>query len=209
MRRVATTPSGGRGRSRAAILDAGIRCFARYGYRRASVGEVAEDAGVSRAILYRHFPTKEALFRSLVANLHEESLRAAAEAAGGDLPVAQRVLGVLEARAVRFLAVLGASGHAAELVDEHHRVCGDLNRRADVTQAKLLAETLTAADARGELALGKAGLTPAAAAEILLAATHGLKARRNAGLTPALYRRRLGEMVRVVLRGLGASARAR
>ncbi|OBI07574.1 TetR family transcriptional regulator [Mycolicibacter nonchromogenicus] len=50
----------------AAILDAARVEFARHAFRRANIDAVAQRAGVSRRTLYRHFPTKEALFEQLV-----------------------------------------------------------------------------------------------------------------------------------------------
>ncbi|KAA1432562.1 TetR/AcrR family transcriptional regulator [Mycolicibacter arupensis] len=49
-----------------AILDAARVEFARHAFRRANIDAVAQRAGVSRRTLYRHFPTKEALFEQLV-----------------------------------------------------------------------------------------------------------------------------------------------
>ncbi|WP_152665382.1 helix-turn-helix domain-containing protein [Mycobacterium sp. UM_Kg1] len=49
-----------------AILEAARVEFAGHGFRRANIDAVAQRAGVSRRTLYRHFPTKEALFEQLI-----------------------------------------------------------------------------------------------------------------------------------------------
>ncbi|WP_024441374.1 TetR/AcrR family transcriptional regulator [Mycobacterium sp. UM_WGJ] len=49
-----------------AIVAAARVEFARHAFRRANIDAVAQRAGVSRRTLYRHFPTKEALFEQLV-----------------------------------------------------------------------------------------------------------------------------------------------
>ncbi|AEF34207.1 MULTISPECIES: TetR/AcrR family transcriptional regulator [Mycobacteriaceae] len=49
-----------------AILAAARVEFTRHAFRRANIDAVAQRAGVSRRTLYRHFPTKEALFEHLV-----------------------------------------------------------------------------------------------------------------------------------------------
>ncbi len=51
---------------REGILDAAVSVFARYGYRKTSMDEVARAAGVSRQGLYLQFADKEALFRKAV-----------------------------------------------------------------------------------------------------------------------------------------------
>jgi AcrR family transcriptional regulator len=51
---------------RAAILDAAARTFARSGYAATSMEDVAEAAGVTKLIVYRHFASKEALYRAVL-----------------------------------------------------------------------------------------------------------------------------------------------
>jgi len=52
---------------RAAILEAGRRLFGARGYERVSVGQVAKEASVSLATLYKHFESKEVLFEAILA----------------------------------------------------------------------------------------------------------------------------------------------
>lgn len=45
--------------------------FASRGYDATSLGEVASAAGVTRTVMYDHFPTKRALFLHVLATQHE------------------------------------------------------------------------------------------------------------------------------------------
>lgn len=56
-----------RARTRQRILDAATDHFARYGYRRASIGEIARDAGVGKGTLYLYFESKQALLMAAVS----------------------------------------------------------------------------------------------------------------------------------------------
>ena len=51
---------------RARLLEGALATFARFGYRKTSMEEVARAAGISRQGLYLHFPTKDDLFRATV-----------------------------------------------------------------------------------------------------------------------------------------------
>ncbi|WP_298281133.1 TetR family transcriptional regulator, partial [uncultured Bradyrhizobium sp.] len=73
------------------ILDATMLVFRRHGFRRSSIEQVAEAAGLTRQALYHHFESKEALFRAVIERVHEAAIAAEdaavteAETAGGDL----------------------------------------------------------------------------------------------------------------------------
>jgi AcrR family transcriptional regulator len=54
--------------TRARILEAAVRCFARTGYDGTGVAEICDEAAVSKGAFYHHFPSKQAVF---LAVLHE------------------------------------------------------------------------------------------------------------------------------------------
>src|SRR5881398_3445581 len=51
---------------RRTILDAALRQFAERGYDGASVDDIAADAGINVAIIYRHFKSKEELHATVL-----------------------------------------------------------------------------------------------------------------------------------------------
>jgi AcrR family transcriptional regulator len=64
--RSTTTTRLRRGERREQILDAATSAFARTGYAATSLEDIAIEAGVTRAILYRHFESKADLYRSVL-----------------------------------------------------------------------------------------------------------------------------------------------
>lgn len=65
------------------LLDAALPCFARAGYRRTTTARLAEAAGVTEPILYRHFDSKRDLYAALLDEASDRvvaSLRWAAAA---------------------------------------------------------------------------------------------------------------------------------
>ena len=65
--------------TRERILGAAFVRFARYGFRRTSMEDIAGEAGVSRAALYLQFRNKEEIFKSLAQDLQDRALAAFTE----------------------------------------------------------------------------------------------------------------------------------
>lgn len=60
---------------RQTILVAARKLFAERGFEGAKTSRIAAAAGISEALLYRHFPSKEALYRSVLRNMVREQNR--------------------------------------------------------------------------------------------------------------------------------------
>src|SRR5262245_47168073 len=76
-------------RTRERVLAAAAKVFARRGYQRATVDEIASEAGFTIGALYSNFAGKEELFLALADRQVEErvaEVEAIAEAAEGDEP---------------------------------------------------------------------------------------------------------------------------
>jgi AcrR family transcriptional regulator len=53
--------------TRAAIVEAAMKCFAQYGYEGASLGDIAKAAGTNKSAIAFHFGNKEGLWRECLA----------------------------------------------------------------------------------------------------------------------------------------------
>jgi TetR/AcrR family acrAB operon transcriptional repressor len=109
--------------ARTRILDAAMLVFRRHGFRRSSIEQAAEAAGLTRQALYHHFKSKEELFRAVIERLYEDALAAeiaaatAAEKAGGSL--ADILVAQLTWRLRLAITSLEGSPHIEELFSEH------------------------------------------------------------------------------------------
>ena len=61
-------------RRRDRIVDAAIGVFLRYGYARATMGDIAQAAGLTRPTLYVTFPDKERIFAAVVEKMIADKL---------------------------------------------------------------------------------------------------------------------------------------
>src|SRR5512135_1044494 len=64
------------GERRAAILRSAVDLFATRGFAGVTTRELAVAAGVSEAMLYKHFPHKEALYRAILERHLQDMERA-------------------------------------------------------------------------------------------------------------------------------------
>lgn len=81
------------------ILDVAGQVFARAGYESASMDEIAEEAGVSKPMLYAYFGSKEGLYLAYLELAGGDLLDRILNATPGDSPAA-----ALRARISEFLA---------------------------------------------------------------------------------------------------------
>lgn len=187
------------GGQREAILDAAFGRFAHYGYRRTSLGDIAEAAGLSRPALYHYFRNKEDVFRALSQRINKGVVVAVTEAAGQPGDTLARLTAVLEARAGWAFDLLHASEHGRELIDAKNRLCGQAGAEADAAFVDLVERILARGDAKGEIALGAAGLSPTAAALLLIDSLAGAIRHET---VEAAARARLRLLTRLFVGGL-------
>ena len=71
---------------RTGILDAGLAVFSASGYHASSIDDIAREAGVSKALIYEHFASKQELYAELIArNSRELTERIGAALVGVEL----------------------------------------------------------------------------------------------------------------------------
>ena len=197
--------------TRRRILDTALDSFTRYGYRRTDVADIAEAAGLSRQGLYKHFASKEALFRAVVEDLHESTLERAttdAKLATAEGPAAV-LIALLEGRFVPFFERVYDTPHGVELLSESSRQCSDVNLAATRRFRKLLSDAIAAEVRQGRLDLSRAKLDASTLTELVLRAAYGLKGQDPTPLDCTAFRRSLRTMVELLTDGLVARAEPR
>src|SRR3954466_2970225 len=101
---MASTASTAESARRQRVLAAALEVFGRYGFRKASMDEIARSADISRQGLYLHFATSDALFRAAVRQELDTALgevsRCLDEEADG---LERRIVSALDARLRRYV----------------------------------------------------------------------------------------------------------
>ena len=173
------------------ILRASIPLFATRGYRKTSMANIADAAGISRPALYQYFTDRADLFAAAYVLLLEEATDAALIALALPVPLASQLDGYLQRVSGDGYAALSATRYGDELLEARHQFAADAAAVAVKRAHKGLREHLktTKAEQRAQ----------AAAFELITLSTVGLKQDQP---TPTTYRRRLTFLAGAVARAL-------
>lgn len=91
-----------RGRKFDQVLEGARRVFLRDGFERASVDDIAREAGVSKATIYAYFPDKRLMFLEVARSECHRQTQEAEASIEGDAPV-RTALTLAAERIVQFL----------------------------------------------------------------------------------------------------------
>jgi len=115
---------------REAILRNAMEAFATRGYHGTSIDDIASAAGISKALIYEHFPSKQALHEEAISAQADVLLARLAAAAALELPPEERLrggidafLGFVEANREAWRALFrdAADPHLGEVVERMQR----------------------------------------------------------------------------------------
>lgn len=194
------------------ILQAAMTVFRRHGFRRSSMEDAAEAAGLTRQALYHHFKSKEALFRAVIERVHDGALADGAaaaeraEAAGGTLD--DVIVAQVAARLRTIIASLEGSPHVEELFSEHLLQARDLHQHYAVLHEAQVATTIGRIVRQERLTLVP-GMTAAKLARYVELAIHGTKSAYPSMLPAEAFLRDSEAMLRTLIAGAVAPSMQR
>lgn len=198
--------SPGSGKRRKRVLAVALEVFGRYGFRKASMDEIARSADISRQGLYLQFANKEALFRAAVrqeldTGLCDVACRLSEEGVG----LQRRVVAALDAWLGRYVGSM-LSSDIGSLLQTRAMQLGDIVDPAVAAFDDRLAAAIGAAMSDNDRK--RLGVTPEEIAEALHTAAQGAKYLSNARAeTREEFVTRLAAAVRVIFVGFGATAK--
>lgn len=153
---------------RAQLLVAARDVFAAQGYHAAAMDDIAEKAGVSKPVLYQHFPGKLELYRALLTTYADELVDRVARAISTTPDNQERVHAAVSA----YFDFVAGEGQAYRLVFESDLrgepeaaavVDGALSRCIDTVAAAVTTDAGLDAPRARLLAVGLVGLSQVAA----------------------------------------------
>ncbi|MBF9059914.1 TetR family transcriptional regulator [Rhodobacterales bacterium HKCCSP123] len=169
-RTLALAPERSRG-----VLVAAYETFLQFGVRRASMQDIADRAGISRAALYLHYRNKTDIFRALMAHYHEAAASLVAEVLADEDTPATALRAAFAAQTGDAAVEMMASPHAEELLSLKQSAARDVIAAGHDRLADVYATWMQAGVAAGRMSTGGAGPDPHVTAQAMLAALDGLK----------------------------------
>ena len=110
---------------RSAVLDSALDTFARFGYRKTSMEEIARAAQISRPGLYFLFASKEELFRSAVSQALEADVAEVSRIlADSERPLRDRLFDAFDRWAGRYVGPM--TRDIQVVIDENPALLGEL-----------------------------------------------------------------------------------
>jgi len=143
---------------REAIAEAAWSCFLQHGFAKTSLEDVARRAGVSRPLIYLHFPSKQELFSHVVLGVMDRVFDEAKQVVGLNLDRKTKLLRVVEIWLLEPLERLTASPLGNELFEEALGVSPEVEQRHRERTRELLTAVIGDATAAEVFSLAVGGL---------------------------------------------------
>ncbi|AXL92839.1 TetR family transcriptional regulator [Streptomyces sp. CB09001] len=132
---------------RTMVLESAMATFARFGYRKTSMEEVARAARISRPGLYFLFSSKETLFRAAVTQALHRDITAVEQAlADGDRPLPERLVEAFDHWAGRYVGPLARD--AATVIEDNPGILGEVVEVMPRRFEELITDAITVATGR-------------------------------------------------------------
>ena len=190
------------------ILAAALQVFARYGFRKASMDDIARSADISRQGLYLRFASKDALFRAAVRHELDTALGEVSRCLDEEgVGLERRVVAALDAWLGRYVGSMLTLDLGSLLQNPAMRL-GDVVNPAVGSFDDRLAAAIAAAMSENDVK--RLGVTPEEIAAALLTVAQGARYLSNAlAESREEFVGRLTAAVHVLFAGLGNAAKAK
>jgi AcrR family transcriptional regulator len=191
-----------------AILDAAMNIILKHGFDRCGMQDIAGEAGITRAALYRYFQNKDDVLRALVSSINEETNQEALRESRSDKPFCERLFHVLDVRLGRVQGLLRRGPHGGEVSDATHRVTGELTIAADEEYLRIVKSMFAEASKRGEIDTTRTDISPQQYAELCVFSAKGLMKEAGDLSYRANYQVALKNLSKVICASLQERARS-
>jgi AcrR family transcriptional regulator len=184
------------------MIAAAWKLFEQFGFRRVSMDDIAKAVGVSKGAIYLYFKSKEEIFIAVTESNLRAPLEAARRAAAEPGGLEARLVNVLMSKIGIQYSSLYQSKAASELIEAAYHVAAESIDADFKAFHKLLASIFNDSIDAGEIALKPLGLSASEVAYLFIESSHGIARVGEKLVAPATYKKRLKNLVAIMVRGL-------
>ena len=179
------------------VLAAAGDLFRRYGYRRVTMGDIAEAARMSRPALYLVYPSKEEVFGAVLKAYMDGALAEIRAGIAADDAIERQLAFAFDVWCVRPYELVRASPEAADLLESGHAFAADVVDAGFAAFDAILAHLLKPLVHRQT----RVRLSALQLARLMTSAALGFK---QSAKDTAQLRHLIAGQIGIVLAGLGA-----
>jgi|ERR1700723_415051 len=129
------------------VLESALTVFLRHGFRKTSMEDIAQAAGISRQGIYLHFKDKDTIFSASIQETLEDGVQAANRILDDErLALEEKLLEALDGWFGRHIGLLDPE--ASDLKEQCERVLGDAVGKSRSAFQKKLEKVILARSAR-------------------------------------------------------------
>jgi len=160
---------------KAAILNAAMIAFGRYGFKRTNMEDIAVASGIARTALYKLYRNKEHIFQDLVEQVHTEALTAAKTILRAEGDIGVRLSNALIARDTHLLKIGHSGPHADEIAELYSSLARELAQTYNGKLVQVLKDAIEEARATDNYILPSAFKSSEDMAHLLRLSLEGIK----------------------------------
>ncbi|HVP06410.1 MAG TPA: helix-turn-helix domain-containing protein [Candidatus Acidoferrum sp.] len=193
-------------RTQSIILDAAEHQFARFGYHKVTMEEIALDAGLKKASLYYYFPTKDELLEAVVGRKRDEFRQKVDKLLGQEAPSHERIKAYARIRLEYFDELIALRMYESRPIARNRPVLKEMFLHHSQQELEWLTRLFLDGGRNGEFEVRSAGRVAALYLHIM----QGLRLRymrtlEDNGFDPevaAQSRREFGAVTEIFLKGI-------
>jgi AcrR family transcriptional regulator len=179
---------------RKALLDASIDVFARFGYRKTSMSDVARAAGFSRQGVYFYYANKDELFKATVHHSFVSRLDCVSKILDDEhLPIETKLIRALDEWEGRYVGTLGEE--AVDLIGASIALASPILHEHNAAIERNIARAISSEPAVLS-AYRVVSVSPVLVARMLLAVAQSFKTK---AADRRIFRKEMQSAVRVIL----------
>ena len=162
---------------RSTILDAALKVFLAYGFKRTTMADIADAVGISRPALYLEFKNKADIYRAGFIDMLEKKSKEIEATLERDGPLVDRLISALDIGVVMPMREVAQAPHGREILEMKQELAEDIGDDWNTVIERSLERTFRKAVMSGELDLSQVNVTTKDLARLMVMSVDGLKKR--------------------------------